>query len=865
MTNKKVTRRALLMSVTSLLICISMLLGTTFAWFTDEVTSGVNQIVAGNLDVELYHNTMTNGAFTNDSAVSTSEYLFKSEASGDKMLWEPGAMAIERLTVKNVGTLAFKYKLNFSIKGYNTVGGNDLSDVIKAYVTDTAPTTRSVDGLTAAKLDAFSKEGTLTAGTAATPNTETFYVILYWEPNDNDVDNQYNLKNGLKADDGSDKLYIDLGVNLVAGQLQSEVDSFSNTYDENATYPVGINTLSSTKVTSAVTANQQTTLSSGLVKATVPENTSVNTITETITALTLEVEPSSEVENYNFTVSADTESTDYYEISMKATTDSETVNVTSTSQIVTVNLTIGEGLTNVKVYHDSDTAMAEGTGANQFQYDAASGVLTLYLNSFSPFAICYDKPVAEMNGTYYASLMDAVNDVPNNGTETTIKLLKSVVGGGIGLFNSEKTVSDVTYKKADSKNIIIDFGGYTYTAGQPNVGSVGYESQAFHLEKGNTVTLKNGTINTQTGRMLVQNYSNLTLENITLDYTGTNSSYALSNNFGNIVIKGNTNILVDAGYTAFDLWYGMSEVYNDGVTVTFDNSFTGSVQGNIEYGAQNTTENWKSKTVLTINGNGKFNGNIIESSTGALTGASIVITGGTFSDIAALDYVKDDSNVVIKLQDDITINEMVVLDGQTIDGNGHTITIGYSTGSDCAINAKKGVIRNAKIVGGSRAIGTGSSGTYKMTGNVTIDNITIDNVTYAINVGEGNGFSFKVSNSEIYGWNSGANVKFEFNNCKFGKGNTDSKVFANYYPSTIFEECKFESGFSFYGRSSSSGDLKFLNCTMNGADIPATLEGVKNCFDSPHDGDFDYLVNKCKIYVGSTLVNQNTDQASVNM
>jgi len=53
MTKKRTTKRALLLSALSLLMCVSMLVGSTFAWFTDSVTSGVNKIVAGNLDIEV--------------------------------------------------------------------------------------------------------------------------------------------------------------------------------------------------------------------------------------------------------------------------------------------------------------------------------------------------------------------------------------------------------------------------------------------------------------------------------------------------------------------------------------------------------------------------------------------------------------------------------------------------------------------------------------------------------------------------------------------------------------------------------------------------------------------------------------------
>lgn len=55
MTNSKSTKRALMSSILAMLVCVAMLVGSTFAWFTDSVTSGRNQIVAGNLDVELYH------------------------------------------------------------------------------------------------------------------------------------------------------------------------------------------------------------------------------------------------------------------------------------------------------------------------------------------------------------------------------------------------------------------------------------------------------------------------------------------------------------------------------------------------------------------------------------------------------------------------------------------------------------------------------------------------------------------------------------------------------------------------------------------------------------------------------------------
>ena len=53
MNNPKTTKRALLSSVIAMLICVTMLIGTTFAWFTDTASTGVNKIVSGNLNVDI--------------------------------------------------------------------------------------------------------------------------------------------------------------------------------------------------------------------------------------------------------------------------------------------------------------------------------------------------------------------------------------------------------------------------------------------------------------------------------------------------------------------------------------------------------------------------------------------------------------------------------------------------------------------------------------------------------------------------------------------------------------------------------------------------------------------------------------------
>ena len=104
MTNMKSTKRALITSALSVLLCVSMLVGTTFAWFTDSVTSANNVIVAGNLDVELeYWNGTEWVDVDGKSDILTNE------------LWEPGVTEVAYLRVANAGSLALQYQLGINI------------------------------------------------------------------------------------------------------------------------------------------------------------------------------------------------------------------------------------------------------------------------------------------------------------------------------------------------------------------------------------------------------------------------------------------------------------------------------------------------------------------------------------------------------------------------------------------------------------------------------------------------------------------------------------------------------------------------------------------------------------------------------
>ena len=132
MTNHKVTRRALLLSLLAVVMCIVMLVGTTFAWFTDTASTAVNKIQSGNLDVQLEYSK----DFTEWKKVSDTTKVFE-----DSTLWEPGRTEVVYLRVKNAGTLALKYTLGiynlYNSTGKNVLGNKySLSDYVKLGVAE---------------------------------------------------------------------------------------------------------------------------------------------------------------------------------------------------------------------------------------------------------------------------------------------------------------------------------------------------------------------------------------------------------------------------------------------------------------------------------------------------------------------------------------------------------------------------------------------------------------------------------------------------------------------------------------------------------------------------------------------------------
>ena len=129
MANKKSLKSAIIASVIAMVLSVTTLFGTTFAWFTDSVTNTNNIIKSGNLDVELWHSNTYGYDETIDEEVKGDTKLFLNN-DGEQILWEPGVKTDETFRIQNMGTLALKYELRVKSAFETVVDGKKLSDVL---------------------------------------------------------------------------------------------------------------------------------------------------------------------------------------------------------------------------------------------------------------------------------------------------------------------------------------------------------------------------------------------------------------------------------------------------------------------------------------------------------------------------------------------------------------------------------------------------------------------------------------------------------------------------------------------------------------------------------------------------------------
>ncbi len=206
MTNTKTKKRALYASVLSLFLCITMLIGSTFAWFTDSAIIGVNNIVAGTLEIELY---------SNETCTEKADILtFKKAAGHEKepILFEPGARyELTQVWLKNDGNLHAKYQVIIS----GVSGNNKLAEVLDVII----------DGQTVGTLkDLLATSGIVKEHHIAAGEVQTFGKIEL-------------MMQTTAGNDYQDKTIDGITITVLATQYMAENDSYGNQYDNGAQYP----------------------------------------------------------------------------------------------------------------------------------------------------------------------------------------------------------------------------------------------------------------------------------------------------------------------------------------------------------------------------------------------------------------------------------------------------------------------------------------------------------------------------------------------------------------------------------------------------------------------------------------------------
>ena len=213
MNNTKSTKRALLLSIMAMLLCVVLLVGTTFAWFTDSASTAVNTIQAGTLDVALEMKDAQGNWVTAEG--ETLSFVKAADApANEQILWEPGCTyELPAVKVVNKGNLALKYKVIISAAS----GDMALANVLDVKLNGQFTGNTLADALFTTDSDGFA-HGEI----GANSETAELKIALHMQES---AGNEYQGK------------YIDnIAITVVATQDTVEYDSFNNQYDKYAQY-----------------------------------------------------------------------------------------------------------------------------------------------------------------------------------------------------------------------------------------------------------------------------------------------------------------------------------------------------------------------------------------------------------------------------------------------------------------------------------------------------------------------------------------------------------------------------------------------------------------------------------------------------
>ena len=424
MENRKATKRALLTSITALVMCVVMLAGTTFAWFTDTASTNVNKIQAGNLKVDIVdaNNENTSLAGQDLKWVRKTVNGTTEKVESDAILWEPGAtFSLQPIKVKNAGNLAIKYTI--SITG---IGGDaKLNEVI----------TWKING---SPLDAM-KDIILA------PNTSSDALIISGTMDTNANNDYMNL-----SIDG-------ISITVNATQASYEYDSNGKNYDEDAVTPVSaqavgnLNIQDTTNGSTTATVKSEQTISDGTMSVTYPANVALTGVNATGETGSMKTSVTQKLEYIGDTLSTAAASAHIEVAGGKAVAQYELtlpVDTNNATTLIRIAVNYAKNLGGLEIYHNGvklpTTAAAEPV-REYFNYDRDTGVLELYLFHASPIDIIYNASDVLKGAT---------------GVSTEAELTAAVKSDGVVYLKGNITVSRVL---SINKTVTLDLNGYTLT------------------------------------------------------------------------------------------------------------------------------------------------------------------------------------------------------------------------------------------------------------------------------------------------------------------------------------------------------------------------------------------------------------------
>jgi len=573
MKKTKSTKRSLLMSILSLLMCVSMLIGSTFAWFTDSVTSTGNIIKSGTLDVEMYW--AKGNEDPNATATVWADASKGAIFNNDK--WEPGYTEVRHIKISNVGTLALKYQLHILANG----DVSKLADAIDVYFVDPAV---QVSDRTA--LDGVEPVGTLTEVLAGMPGN------VSGDLNAGDS-NVVTLALKMRESAGNEYQGLEIGsdfvIQLLATQDTVESDSFDNQYDANAEFlPVNE---SAAIVNNNGKLGEEVVLTAdmpyGTIKVTVPAGAQLSSAD--VASLKLTVKNAANGYSGQLTVN---QVATGYEIYVDGVADYINPFVDATGRKlynysdVKVELPIGAGRTDVKVYKDG--MMPSDTWAS---YDSATGIATFSADYFTPFSQAKKSNITVV----YTKLSEAekqLNEVLENITAGDSVTISSTADNTISVNNIADALNGssniiLVGNGVDSTTVVSN--GATVTADGLTMKDMTVQSMGTTTIKGNNTTIedvKYQSVGASYG--LTVSGSDTTIKNTTVEGMASNGLVVISS--GSDTTASVTNV---SGLTITDISpFGSSSGFvfkNMNGTTNISNS-TIKVKGSaVSFGPSNST------------------------------------------------------------------------------------------------------------------------------------------------------------------------------------------------------------------------------------------------------------------------------------